>query len=272
MAEKTDISPSNFLKIENNSVIFKGTVCRAYIPEVNFKRNVATIIDTDIQTMGIFKLYIFNDLEVPRDIDRDKADHILLFKLPMTITMCPVKFWTQNVIEESDSGNIDNEDGETRNTSECVKYYVLEFHNESTLIKTLTLVKDIYNVKSMLNIIFNNQLPREIGYVDGVKMWMECSEINGYGALKSNSSLLEMIISTLYRNPTNLAEPFRVYINKNPNAINDFKSIRLVDIPKYVSAFGSISSGDPVRGITSSIVRQEKGQKDDHTPIEEHIK
>lgn len=270
LAEESAIKNKLF-SVSGDSVIFEGTLGRVYIRESHFKKGIAEIVDTDVRSIGIFKLFVFNSLDVPENADTDKAEHEIVLKLPMSITMCPIKMWTEIRTEYNDLGATEGTDNE--NTMERVKYYVLEFQKGSVFIKNQTLVKSIMNLKSVTSLITDNQLPKEIMYTDTAKLWIECSEINGYGSMRCNTSLLEMIVSYIYRNPHNLSEPFRMFLGRNPNAdISQAKPIRVIDIAKQVSAFGSVASGDPVRGITSSIIRQMKGHGDAQSPIEEQVK
>lgn len=252
--------------VSDTNVVFNGVLGRVYIPEKNFKRGVSEMVDVDVQTIGIFKLLSFDSLDVPYDDGEQKfIKHELVFKIPMTIKMCPTR------ITEVIKTEISESDDESE--MERVKYYVLEFNKGDRFIKSLNAQKHVKNLKSITSMITDNQLPKEIGYTDVAKLWTECSEINGYGSMKTNTAELELIISEIYRNPYDLSQPFRLYLAKNPGAdISSAKPIRVVDIAKNVSAFGSISSGDPVRGITSSIIRQRKGLPDAKTPIEEQIR
>lgn len=254
--------------IDGDRVIFNGTLGRVYLREKYFKRGSAEIIDKDVQTIGIFKLYVHNDV-TKNPADFAPGDHEIVFKIPTSIVLCPTNMYETIVSEYNE---LETEAG--MNTEmERVKYYVLEFPKGSVFIKSLMSIKSVNNLKAVTSMVTGAQLPDEIGYTDTAKLWVECSEINGYGSMKSNTSLLELIVSQIFRNPYNLSEPFRYYLARHPDAdLSIAKPIRMVDIAKQVSAFGSLTSGDPVRGITSSIIRQRKGYRDTQTPIEEQIK
>lgn len=270
---------SKYFRIINEQVIFKGVLGRVFIRDNYFDKGIASFVDTDIQTMGIFTFKIYDDIEAPLVDGDDKCIHEIHFKLPVTICLSPNYVKSINIVEKDAVQSFDDtfEDSEDEDDGpkkdNKTKYRVLEFYENAVFVKTTNIIQHIKNLKTFTSMLTGGQVPKEIGYDGASQAWLNCSQINGFGSMKSNSSLLELIVSNIYRNPYDLSEPFRLYLAKHPSAdMSLAKPVRVQDIAKHVSAFGSLISGDPTRGLSTSIVRNKKNIKDIESPVEEQIK
>ncbi len=210
----------------------------------DFKR-LASMVGDKVEVFGVFYLYFWDDINDKEDGKKPKK---ILFQIPAMITMCP------SYIEQRGA--------------ECI----LEFQPGDIFIEQYMVVQTIENQKKIMNMLFNKYIPDSVKYSDIFKLWESCKNVNKIN-LKSPSSLLELIVSEMCRNPENLNESFRMYLKKNPNGDESSRVlVNLMALPRYLSTFASISSADPKAGVTKSIVRQREGEKNIISPVEEAVR
>lgn len=208
-------------------------------------RRFAIMTGEKVEVFGVFYLYFWNDLN---DREEGKKPKKILFQIPAMITMCP--------------SYVEQRKGEM----------ILEFQPGDVLIEQYMVVQTIENQKKVMNMLFNRYVPDSIKYSDVFKLWESCKNVNKIN-LKSPSSLLELIVSEMCRNPENMNEAFRMYLKKNPNGDESSRvMVNLMDLPKYLSTFASISSADPKMGVTKSIIREREGEKNIISPVEEAVR
>lgn len=242
MAEFSDI-----IKRQDDSYIFIKPIGEVRIPieYLEQSKRLASFTGELVETFGIFYLYYWNSLE---DKENGKKPGQILVNIQSMITMEP-SYKIQKGAE-----------------------YILEFHAGDVFIKSILLVQTIENQKRVINMLFNRYIPDFIGYSDIFKTWESCKNINKIN-LKSPSSLLELIVSEMCRNPENLNQSFRMYLKKYPDGDEKLRVlVNLLDLPKYLSTFGSLSSANPTHGATKSVTRTRKNEADEISPVEEAIK
>ena len=208
-------------------------------------RRLALMVGDKVEVFGVFYLYFWNDIN---DKEEGKKPKKILFQIPAMITMCP------SYIEQRNG--------------QCI----LEFQPGDVFIEQYMVVQTIENQKKVMNMLFNKYIPDSVKYSDIFKLWESCKNVNKIN-LKSPSSLLELIVSEMCRNPDNPNESFRMFLKKNPNGDENSRMlVNLMALPRYLSTFASISSADPKLGVTKSIVRQREGEKNIISPVEEAVR
>lgn len=237
------------IKRVEDQYIFIKPIGEIRVPVEYFEmsKRLASFNGKKVELFGIFYLSVWDSLE---DKELKKEPHIISFSIPAVLTMIP----SYKDIVGTD--------------------YVLQFYNTDIFIEHVLLVKSIENQKKVINMIFNRYIPDIIPYSGIFKLWEDCKNLNSVN-LKSPSSLLELIVSEICRNPENLNENFRMYLKKHQEKNVDEHArvlVNLLDLPKYLSTFASISSANPVHGTTKSITRERKGEKNIISPVEDAIR
>ena len=253
---------NNYFKVESDkSVKFLGTKLIIQIPEEFIKRGITEINQTEINTLGIFEGYIFDNVD---DDDISKPAHKFVLKFPAIINMIPSHI-------EKTSRQIEDV---ARDTLVKVNYYNFIFFKGDTYIKSTSVVQKFDTVDKFMYMLLNGQLPKSLRYDEVTSIWAKCAEINGSGSLKANFSILAMIVSNLIRDPKNYSNPFRlVYDSYYSRGVYNGKLIRYMDIPKYISNFTAITGADPRYGVTVAMDRvYGENKKDTLSPVEEIIK
>ena len=70
-----------------------------------------------------------------------------------------------------------------------------------------------------------------------------------------NNQMYGIIVSELCRDPKDLSRPFRVTKSTN---MTDYKSMPILQIPKYVSPYTSITSENADEAIANAIINKSK--------------
>lgn len=139
-----------------------------------------------------------------------------------------------------------------------VSYDVLIFQPESTIIKTLKIVKQealIYNVFD--NFLIKGKIPFYIEYQDILKLFDTAKEHAG-SRIGENIRIIELITSILARNPTNPNEYYRT-INKGKPFYVGFNSVQSGTMTSMNKILGAYSG----EGVISSIVSPTEGKTQD---------
>lgn len=235
----------DFMSIQpNKEVILTKPYCEIHIPEDYISHNIAELIGNEIDTFGLFNIYVWDDY----DIENTKP-RMFFFKFPSRIRTAP------SVID-------------TRRGKDGEKLRILKYEEGDVLIKSIAVQENSDVARQMLDIMFNAYLPDTIPYNNIYSFWTRVNSFNGVKPA-ANEAILKIIISEICRDPTDLSRPFRHYLRDNISGdMLKRKMLNIRSIPKYNSTFASVTSGNAKQGITSSIARARSGKVDKDSPIE----
>lgn len=249
-----------FSENASHEVTFLGEKLIILIPKEYIKKNIATIVNKDIQLLGIFEGYIYDSTD--KDIEDEPTHHFVL-KCPAQITLTPPSiFEYSTTIEDNITGEMYKE-----------KYLKLVFYYGDIFIKNTVAIQSIDVYKKYADMLFSGHLPSLLSYEDVLETWDRCNRINGGKDLDVDYAMLAIIVASLTRCPDDYSTQFRLkyeqYYNKG---IYNGKLIRMMDIPKYSSDFAALTGADAKHGITISMKNRRVDKKSETiTPIEEAI-
>ena len=249
-----------FKRMPDDSIHFLGEKLIIQIPEGFVERGITKIIQTTVNTIGIFEGYISDNVD---EEDVSKFEHKFVMKLPSSIFLNPSHIEkVSRMVEDIETDTMKKEN-----------LYNFIFMYDDVFIKTSILVQDFQSVDSFCDMLLNGKFPDSIRYDELPPLWAKCAEINGSKNLKTDFNTLAMIVSNLIRDPENFSDPFRLVYDKYYNrGVYMGKRIMYRDIPRYISNFTAITGSDPRFGVTVSMEKT-KGQKkpDTHSPVEDMI-
>lgn len=147
--------------------------------------------------------------------------------------------------------------------------YILEYGD--AFIYDIMSKKDIDNftVGFIKKIIENAKLPNTMAYSDSLRVFLNAMLSTGVTEIGVSAVSVELLLSELYRNKSNLREPFRkVYNGKD----YDYKLVGIRKIPELNNTFTSLIGEDVQNQLVASILRKREGAVDRKSPVEEVIK
>lgn len=243
-----------------DSIYFKGEKLIITFPEEFIKKKVAIIVNKNVAVLGIYKGYIFDDID---EENLNNATHEYTLKSPSQYIITP------SLIEEYTTSVMDT----TNETMKRVKMIKLTFFQDDKYIDDVNTVVSTDVLESFMNMLLGGQIPETITYAELPKIWNECNRRNGGGNLTMNFNSLCSIVAGITRCPDDYSVPFRLkYKHYLSKGIEQGKMLRLYDVPKFTSNFSALTSADPKHGITVAMNRKTESKKDIITPVEEAIK
>lgn len=241
----------SFFREKGETLLFDGNICEVYIPIYYFDSNLAEKYGNVIKTFGIFNFRVFSE--------EDKRDKVKLnlFKFASLIHMTPTNM-------EKKSLDLFGKGSE--------EYMVLTFYKNDSFINSLCVTKNSGDVIKFITVMTSGKLPSNIPYDKLLEIWLNNLEINGT-KLGVSSTILELVISEVYRDGKDISLPFR-YRSGKPEKVNmlDYKSVNLKTVANYNSTFTSITFEDPDYALTTSINKLRYNEKETVSPIEKVIK
>lgn len=226
---------------------FIGKRCEIYLPVNYFNKNdddaIAAEIGDKVRTTGLFwynvdgKLY---ELQLPLKFE---------FKFSSSEKR---RFKIKPYLPEEE-----------------YKVYVLEYGD--AFVYDILHKKDIDDfAKGFLKkIIENAKLPKTTAYSDAFNIFLSAMQSTGVTNLGVSSVSLELLLSEMFRNKSNLKEPFRIAYTGNEYG---YRMIRITKIPEQNSTFTSLIGEDVQNQLVASILRKREGAPDRKSPVEEVIK
>jgi len=131
--------------------------------------------------------------------------------------------------------------------------YIFEYHHGDKVIVNTRVEQSTATSLKMFKRVISGKIPDDVPYDRIPNLIEECNRINGYN-MKVNALFVDLMCMTIARDPTNITRQFREYLNSHKNAsMLDRKLIKLDNVPALVSQFGAITSGDPKKGMSTSI-------------------
>ncbi len=156
-----------------------------------------------------------------------------------------------------------------------LEYRVFKLKKGDAFIVDVMHVVKIDDLEFMLlKVIDMGKLPATVSYEESISIFHKLLLASKTGAkLGVASSMLEIVLSEIYRNKHNPAQPFRQLLNSNPNAsLYDFKQVRMTKIPQMNSVFNSLTGEDTFNQIANCVVRVREGHQDRISPMEKLLK
>lgn len=241
---------SNFLRDDGENIIFTGHYMEIYVPETYFATKLAVIEGSLIKVFGLLECAVF-----------DSNDKKLLqetLNLPTTIVLHFNDMYTTKL---NLYPKVEN--------SEPVSYRVLKFYRNNILMSNIV-QKDSTNVEQFVNLMCDGKI-KGIPYNKILAVWQKNLDLNGVN-LGVPSSILEIIISEIYRNNKNPNEKFSKYANKNPKDVYNYRASNIREICSRNSTFSALTFEDFDMMLTSSLNMSKYDKKQVDSPIEQVIK
>ena len=242
----------NFLKDDGENIIFTGHYLEAYIPEFYFEGKLAENFGSSIQVFGLFNVRVFDE--------NGKGMKLETFNVPSLITITP-----SEIEKRKDVKRVDDHD------SEGDGYVVAKFYKGNTIMKS-NIQQDASNVELFINILFRGKIPKTIPYSQVREIWQKNLDMNGV-KLGVTSTILEVIISEIYRNKKKPEEKFSKVIGRNPKTSEyAYQRANIRQICAWNSTFAGLTFEDMDSMITFAINTKRYGKQETKSPIEKIIK
>lgn len=241
----------SFFREKGEQLLFDGVMCEVYIPMYYFNNNLAEKHGNVIKTFGLFNFKVFS-----KEDNKEKVE-LHLFKFASPIHMTPTNMEKMS-LDLYGNGEDD--------------YMVLKFFKGDLFINSLCIAKNADDVLKFITIITAGKLPSNIPYDKVLEIWLNNLSINDT-KLGVSSTILELVISEVYRDKKDLGLPFRYRAGgKNKVSMLDYKAVNLKTIANYNSTFTSVTFEDPDYALTTSINKLRYNEKETTSPIEKVIK
>ena len=241
---------SNFLKDDGDNIIFTGHYMEIYVPESYFATKLAEIEGSVINVFGVLECAVFDS--------KDKKIIQETLNLPTTIVL---HFNDMYISKLNLYPKLDN--------SEPMNYHVLKFY-KNNIVMSNVIQRDSTNVELFVNLICGGKI-KGIPYDKILTVWQKNLELNNVN-LGVPSSILEIIISEIYRNAKNPNEKFSKYIQKNPKDMYNYRASNIREICSRNSTFSALTFEDFDMMLTSSLNMTNYNKKQVDSPIEQVIK
>ena len=241
---------SNFLKDNGENIIFTGYYMEIYIPETFFTTKLAEIEGTLVKTFGLLPCRI-----------KDKNDKIIVnhtLNMPTTIILHFNDIYKTKI-------NLYEFEG-----SEPDSYRVLKFYNNDIVMSNVV-HKDSSNAELFMKLMCGGKI-KNVPYDKILDIWQKNLDLNGVN-LGVPSSILELIMAEIYRNPKNPNEKFSKYINNKPDVSKTlYRASNIREICSRNSTFTALTFEDFDTMMTASLNMNKYNKKQVESPIEKVIK
>lgn len=236
-------------KQEGDKVIFTGNYLEVYIPRYYFDSGISEKLGNVIKTFGIFNFKVFKS--------SDKKDNPKLetFKFPSVFETTP------SIIENADMKEINPADS---------AFTVLKYFKGDTFINNVNIAKSADNTMLFINLLHGGKLPRTIPYNEIAKLEMDNLSFNDVN-LNVSATILELIVSELYRSKGNLSRSFRFDAAAGKDLLA-YEPINLKQIANSNSTFTAVTFEDLDYALLTSANKLRTNAKEAISPIEKTIK
>jgi hypothetical protein len=213
----------NFLKLENNSLLFNldNQTFVFYVPE-NYFKNESKVPIAEIQGQYVSMIGVCNWSIID---NKGKSSKLMPFNFP-TMFLCK-----PSTIEKVKNLQLDN--------TEPSDYRLLKFKKGDEVVSQTRVPQLIDNVEILFKMaIMTGKLPTTIPYDKLWEIFMESAALNGFN-YKLNAQLFCLLISYICRDPKDISKRF------NETPMTDMTKYRPIDIrmvPKFISPYTAITS------------------------------
>lgn len=203
-----------------------------YVPEFFFDMKYATIEGEYVTTLGILTYQI---------VDKNgNADPMRQFYLPYRFTTKPGKMEKKKNFDITDNYRAD-----------CRVFHYTNNGSDQIFAST-KLVKDVEDVEEIFRLMIKTgKTPNTVRYDEMQNYFVDAMDISG-NSFGINIGLFGLVFSETCRDPKNLNKPFRLSneIDKN---MYGYKEVSIVDSPKYISPYASLTSENFDEGLIGAI-------------------
>jgi len=250
-SKEGDVMLSKMVKDDGEHIVFNGHYMEAYIPEFYFKGKLGEDYGSSIRVFGLFNIRTFDDKNKPLKLET--------FNVPTMIYMFPSE------MEKKELQLIPgDEDG-------VEAYYVAKFYR-GNIIMSNSIPQDAGNVELFLDVLTRGKVPKTIPYSQVLQVWQKNLELNGV-KLGVTSTVLEIIISEIYRNKKKPEETFAKLIGREPSTSEfAYRTANIREICARNSTFAALTFEDMDQMITSSLNINNYNKQESSSPIEKIIK
>lgn len=239
----------SIFKSDGNHIILNTDYCEFYIPLYYFDstKRFAEDFRDYISVLGIFNVGIF---------ENGKFSKLSTFNIPTFIEL-KVYDSEERIVSLA---------GDEEVPCKVCKYY------KGNIICNSTLIEDSSNVELFLNMIISGSLPKTIPYNKALDIWRKNLELNkvSFGV---SSTVLELLLSVMYRNKDKPEEKFSKKIGKDSSVSEyDYQMVNIRQVCQYASTFTAVTFEDIDSMLTTSLNRTREKKKETESPIEKVIK
>lgn len=242
----------SFLKLDGSKLLCNlddGEELIYYIPDTYFsdtKSSVAVILGEYVSTIGVFDWGL-----VDKHGNRGKSHP---FKFP-TIFICK-PYSIEKVKDLSLNG------------TRAIDYRLLHFRKGDEAVSDINVPQNIDNVEILFKalIFVSNKLPPTTPYNHLHEYFTENMQLNGksYGL---NMQMFGIMISELCRDAHDVSKPYRL---SNFTDETSYRQISIVDIPKFISPYTSLTSQNWDESLMAAVEMSQEGNNK-VTPLEKVV-
>ncbi len=219
----------SFLKRDGDSILFnQDGQFVFFVPEMYFNRKDAIIVGEYVNLLGILDYTIYKPNGSNIGLKR--------FNFPTVFLCKPSKIDTLK-------------DTRLKSTVDVQDYRLLIFEKGDAVVVSTKVPQDIVNVEDFYKIFLTGNLPTTIPYDKLQDYFIDSMSLNG-SSYKLSLQMFGVVISEMFRDPTNPAKAFRHTKFKD---LTEYKSISIKDIPKYISPNSAIGSENWDLGVIGAI-------------------
>ena len=225
--------------------IFCKEYMEIYIPMEYFNQEIAINRGATIETFGVL---------FTRTFPKGQEGPVQLLNLPVTINL---------MVYESRQDTI-------KVHGRPIDVMALQYLKDAYILHQ-TLPKGREIAGEFLDTILGGKLPRVINYTKVIDIWWRNLQISGI-SYKVPSKIFEMIIASIYRDPTNTKRRFGQYYGaqSDPDGYA-YKTGNVRDVVKDLSTFSGMVFEDIGTMISNGINNSVEGIEEQISPLEKII-
>lgn len=207
----------SFTKVVGDSLVYndEGTFC-FYVPKIYFDRSNAKQEGDIIKLFGIVDWTIFKN---------GKHNGLHRFNLPTVFETRPTKQVSLKKVKLTPE-------------SEPTEYIMFEYEKGAPIIVNINLTQDVTNIEEFFKILKSGRLPSTLPY-DKFQEYMYDAFTYAGTTYKLHSQLLGVMAGRYFRDRKDLKKAFR---DTKMDKMTGYKTISIIDLPKYISPYASITS------------------------------
>lgn len=241
----------NYIKDDGENLIFTGDYMEMYIPDFYFEGKLGENYGGVSRVFGLFNVRVFDEKGKPMALET--------FNIPTLIYIHPSE------METKDLQLVPGANGEVE------RYRVAKFFKGNVIMQN-NIPQDASNVELFLNILCRGKVPKTIPYSQVLQVWQKNLALNGV-RLGVTSTVLEILISEIYRNKVKPEETFAKLIGRAPGTSEyAYRTANIREICARNSTFAALTFEDMDQMITSSLNINKYNKQESNSPIEKIIK
>jgi hypothetical protein len=243
----------SFFKEVGDQAVFTGNYMEVYIPRFYFDNDISKFIGDKVETLGIFNFRVFSSEE------KKGNSPLHTFKFPSFLVTKPTSSdyeEIEDLIEDADENS----------------FAVLKYYKGDIFIDNLNVTQKSDNTILFINLLHSGKLPTTIPYDQVLELELENTAFNGVN-LNVSSTVLELIISEIYRDKTDLTKSFRFKAGSGgKTSMHNYKPINIKQISTFNSTFTGVTFEDIDYNLVASVNKTRYNKKEASSPIERTIK